>query len=207
MSNKEKTKKQKKKQFWTDFKGFISKGNVVDLAVALVIGTAFNKIVSQLVDSFINPLISIFIGGFNLNDWKYVYKQAEYNEAGELLKAEVAFTYGTFIQTVIDFLIIALTVFIVVKLYAKLKKHFTEEGTKLYYELHPEELEAKKKAEAEAKRKEEEAKKHEEEVQKREKEQQAEIERLKKEKEQMHWDYMQRQEELLTQIRDILATK
>ena len=116
-----KTKKEKKKQFWTDFKGFISKGNVVDLAVALVVGSAFNKIVSQLVDSFINPLISIFIGGFNLNDWKYVYKPAEYNDAGELLKAEVAFTYGTFIQTVIDFLIIALTVFVVVKLYAKLK--------------------------------------------------------------------------------------
>ena len=87
-----KTKKEKKKQFWTDFKGFISKGNVVDLAVALVVGSAFNKIVSQLVDSFINPLISIFIGGFNLNDWKYVYKPAEYNDAGELLKAEVAFT-------------------------------------------------------------------------------------------------------------------
>ncbi len=202
-----KTKKEKKKQFWTDFKGFISKGNVVDLAVALVVGTAFNKIVSQLVDSFINPLISILIGGFNLNDWKYVYKEAEYNEAGELLKAEIAFTYGTFIQTVIDFLIIALTVFVVVKLYARLKKHFTEEGTRLYYELHPEELEAKKKAEAEAKKKEEEARKHEEEMQRREKEQQAEIERLKAEKEQMHWDYMERQEQLLMEIRDLLASQ
>ncbi len=197
---KSKERKQKQKKFWTDFKGFISKGNVVDLAVALVVGTAFNKIVSQLVDSFINPLISIVIGGFNLNDWKYVYKEAEYNEAGELLKAEVAFTYGTFIQTVIDFLIIALTVFVVVKLYAKLKKHFTDEGTKLYYELHPEELEEKKKKEAEAKQKEEEAKK-------REREQQAEIERLKKEKEEMHWDYMERQEQLLTEIRDLLANQ
>lgn len=195
-----KAKKEKKKQFWTDFKGFISKGNVVDLAVALVVGSAFNKIVSQLVDSFINPLISIFIGGFNLNDWKYVYKEAEYNEAGELLKAEVAFTYGTFIQTVIDFLIIALTVFVVVKLYARLKKHFTDEGTRLYYELHPEELEAKKRAEAEAKQKEEEAKKH-------EREQQAEIDRLKKEKEEMHWEYMDRQEKLLTEIRDLLANQ
>ena len=187
-----KTKKEKKKQFWTDFKGFISKGNVVDLAVALVVGSAFNKIVSQLVDSFINPLISIFIGGFNLNDWKYVYKPAEYNDAGELLKAEVAFTYGTFIQTVIDFLIIALTVFVVVKLYAKLKKHFTDEGTRLYYELHPEEAEAKKK---------------EEEAKKQAAEQQAEIDRLKKEKEEMHWEYMDRQEKLLTEIRDLLANQ
>ena len=64
-------KKQKQKQFWTDFKSFISRGNVVDLAVAMVVGAAFNKIVSQLVDSFINPLIGIFVGGFDLADLKY----------------------------------------------------------------------------------------------------------------------------------------
>ena len=75
-------KKQKQKQFWTDFKSFISRGNVVDLAVAMVVGAAFNKIVSQLVDSFINPLIGIFVGGFDLADLKYVVHEAVTDEAG-----------------------------------------------------------------------------------------------------------------------------
>ena len=79
---KEKIKKERKK-FWGEFKTFISKGSVVDLAVALVIGTAFNKIVSQLVDSFITPLIGIVVGGFSLNDLKWVYKEAVLDTDGE----------------------------------------------------------------------------------------------------------------------------
>ena len=197
---KKKQRKQKRKKFWSDFKTFISKGNVVDLAVALVVGAAFNKIVSQLVDSFINPLISIFIGGFHIDEWKHVITPAEYNEAGEVIKAEVAFTYGMFLQTVIDFLIIAMTVFIVVKLYTRLKKRFEVEGRKWYDELYPEEAAQRKKEVEEAKRKEEELKKI-------EAEQRAEIERLKREKEEQHWEYMKNQDKLLTEIRDLLAKK
>lgn len=190
--------KEKRKKFWGEFKTFIAKGNVVDLAVALVIGTAFNKIVSQLVDSFITPLIGIVLGGFSLNDWKWVYKEAVLAEDGEtVLEAEIAFSYGTFLQTVIDFLIIALTVFVVVKLYTRIRNRIEEEAQRLNDALNPEEVEARKKAEEEARQKEELAKKLEE-------ERLAEIERLKQEKEEAQRDYFLKQQELLTQIRDAL---
>lgn len=197
---KRKKRREKRKKFWSDFKTFISKGNVVDLAVALVVGSAFNKIVSQLVDSFINPLISIFIGGLNIDDWKYVHKEAVTNEAGEIVESEIAFTYGLFLQTVLDFMIIALTVFIVVKLYTRLRTRFETEGRRWFEELYPEEAEKRKKEAEEAKRKEEEA------AQKAQ-EQKEEIERLKREKEEMHWEYMKNQDKLLTEIRDLLAAQ
>lgn len=190
--------KEKRKKFWGEFKTFIAKGNVVDLAVALVIGTAFNKIVSQLVDSFITPLIGIVLGGFSLDDWKWVYKEAVLAEDGEtVLEAEIAFSYGTFLQTVIDFLIIALTVFVVVKLYTRIRNRIEEEAQRLNDALNPDEVEARKKAEEEARQKEELAKKLEE-------ERLAEIERLKQEKEEAQRDYFLKQQELLTQIRDAL---
>lgn len=193
--------KEKRKKFWSEFKTFIAKGNVVDLAVALVIGSAFNKIVSQLVDSFITPLIGIVLGGFSLDDWKWVYKEAVLAEDGEtVLEAEIAFTYGTFIQAVIDFLIIALTVFIVVKIYTRIKKRLEEEAQRINDALNPEEVEARKKAEADAREKEELAKKL-------EAERLAEIERLKQEKEEAQRDYFAKQQELLTQIRDALNNK
>lgn len=194
------SRKQKNKQFWTDFKAFISRGNVVDLAVAMVVGTAFNKIVSQLVDSFITPLIGLIIGDIDLADLKYVFHEAEYDELGNIVKAEVAFTYGLFLQAVIDFLIIALTVFIIVKLYTKLRKHIEEESKKWYDELNPEQAEARRKKEAEEKAKAEEAKKSEE-------ARLAEIEQLKREKEEAQRDYFIKQQELLTEIRDALQTK
>lgn len=195
---KEKMKKERKK-FWSEFKAFIAKGNVVDLAVALVIGSAFNKIVSQLVDSFITPLIGIVLGGFSLDDWKWVYKEAVLDTDGEtVLEAEIAFTYGTFIQAVIDFLIIAFTVFVVVKVYTKIKKRIEDEAKRLSDALNPEEVEARKKAEEEAKAKEEAAKKL-------EAERLAEIEQLKREKEEAQREYFLKQQELLTQIRDLLS--
>ena len=193
---KEKRKKERRK-FWGDFKAFISKGNVVDLAVALVIGTAFNKIVSQLVDSFITPLISVVLGGFNLAEGKWVYQEELIAEDGTVLQSEIAFSYGAFIQTVIDFLIIAFTVFVVVRVYTKIKKRLEAEAKKINDALNPEEVEARKKAEKEALEKEELAKKL-------EAERLAEIERLKREKEEAQREYFLKQQELLTQIRDAL---
>ena len=193
---KEKRKKERRK-FWGDFKAFISKGNVVDLAVALVIGTAFNKIVSQLVDSFITPLISVVLGGFNLAEGKWVYQEELIAEDGTVLQSEIAFSYGAFIQTVIDFLIIAFTVFVVVRVYTKIKKRLEAEAKKINDALNPEEVEARKKAEREALEKEELAKKL-------EAERLAEIERLKREKEEAQREYFLKQQELLTQIRDAL---
>lgn len=103
------------KKFWSEFKAFISKGNILDLAIAVVIGGAFNKITASLVNDVIMPLISLAVGGANVTDWKWVIKEATYDEAGTLLTAETALRYGVFIQTIIDFLIIALTIFIMFK--------------------------------------------------------------------------------------------
>lgn len=115
------------KKFFSEFKAFIKKGNVVDLAVAMIIGTAFNKIVSSLVNDVIMPLVSLCVGGTDVTDWKWVIREAEYDVNGVELVAETALKYGIFIQAVIDFLIIALTVFIIVKVF----KSSTERITKI----------------------------------------------------------------------------
>ena len=103
------------KKFITEFKEFIAKGNVLDMAVGVIIGGAFNKIVTSLVNDVIMPLISIIVGGTSVTDWKWVIKAAEYDAAGVEIAAETAFAYGNFIQTIIDFLIIALTIFVALK--------------------------------------------------------------------------------------------
>jgi len=105
------------KKFWAEFKAFIAKGNVIDLAVAVIIGGAFNKIVSSLVNDIIMPLVSLAVGGADVTDWKWVIREAEFDATGKQLVAETALRYGVFIQYIIDFLIIALTVFLIVKLF------------------------------------------------------------------------------------------
>lgn len=190
-----------KKKFWDDFKKFVSRGNVVDLAVALVVGAAFNKIVSQLVDSFINPLISILIGDFSLEEWKYVVKEAVIQD-GVVVEAEVAFTFGIFLQTVIDFLIIALTVFIIVRLYTRLRAHLEDEGKRIYEELNPEVAKERRKAEEEKKKKDEEEKQRLEAEKKAEEERKNEQERLQKEKDDAQLAFFKEQTALLQEIRD-----
>lgn len=190
-----------KKKFWDDFKKFVSRGNVVDLAVALVVGAAFNKIVSQLVDSFINPLISILIGDFSLEEWKYVVKEAVIQD-GVVIEAEVAFTFGIFLQTVIDFLIIALTVFIIVRLYTRLRAHLEDEGKRIYEELNPEAAKERRKAEEEKKKKDEEEKQRLEAEKKAEEERKNEQERLQKEKDDAQLAFFKEQTALLQEIRD-----
>lgn len=116
------------KKFWAEFKAFIAKGNVVDLAIAVIIGAAFNKIVSSLVNDIIMPLISCAVGGTDVSDWKWVIKPAEYGANGEVLVAESALKYGSFIQTIIDFLIIALTLFIMFKIFTYSKNKLEKFG-------------------------------------------------------------------------------
>lgn len=99
-----------------EFKEFAMKGNVVDLAVGVIIGGAFGKIVSSLVSDVIMPPIGILMGGVDFSDLAYVLKEAE----GEV--AAVTLNYGTFLMTVIDFLIIAFAIFMVVKGMNKMKK-------------------------------------------------------------------------------------
>ncbi len=107
------------KKFFSDFKAFIMKGNIIDMAVGVVIGGAFGKIVTSLVNDIITPLISILTGKVLLTDLKWVIKEAILDEAGEILQKEVALTYGNFIQAIIDFLIIALSIFVVLRITVK----------------------------------------------------------------------------------------
>jgi large conductance mechanosensitive channel len=105
----------------SEFKEFISRGNVVDLATAVVIGAAFGKIVTSLVDGLVMPVIGFMTGGVSVSDWKYVLSPATVDAAGKDV-AEVAIRYGAFIQTVIDFLLIALVIFLVLKAYNRVRK-------------------------------------------------------------------------------------
>ncbi len=98
------------------FKEFLLRGNVIDLAVAVVIGAAFGKIVTALVDGIIMPLIGWSTGGVSVSDWKYVLTPATVDAAGAEV-AEVAVRYGVFIQSVIDFLLIGLVIFMIVRAY------------------------------------------------------------------------------------------
>jgi len=104
-----------------EFKEFISKGNVLDLAVGVVIGAAFGKIVTALVDGIVMPIVGMALGGASVSDWKYVMKPETVDAAGAKV-AEVAVRYGMFIQTLIDFLVIAFVIFLVVKAYNRMRK-------------------------------------------------------------------------------------
>ena len=106
--------------FLKDFKAFALKGNVIDMAVGVVIGGAFGKIVTSIVNDVIMPLVSVMTGGVNFTDWKWVLSPEVIDEVtGEVAKAEVALTYGNLIQNVVDFLLIALSIFVVIRVATK----------------------------------------------------------------------------------------
>ena len=117
--------------FFADFKKFISKGNIIDLSVAVVIGAAFNKIVSSLVNDIIMPLISLVTGGASVTDWKWVIKEATYDAAGAVVTAETAFRYGVFLQAIIDFLIVAFTIFIILRVIVNSQRGFDRFSKKM----------------------------------------------------------------------------
>ena len=100
------------KKLLTEFKSFINRGNVIDLAVAVILGASFNKIVSSLVNDIIMPLISLLTGGVDFKDLVFI------------LNAESGLTlaYGVFLQNILDFLIIAASVFVIVKVFERFKQ-------------------------------------------------------------------------------------
>ena len=104
------------KKFLEEFKAFAMRGNVLDMAVGVVIGGAFGKITTSLVNDIIMPLISILTGGIDFSGWKWVLKAAEGDAA------EVAVNFGNFIAVVLDFVIIAFAVFCMVKAINKFHK-------------------------------------------------------------------------------------
>ena len=115
------------KKFIAEFKEFAMKGNVVDMAIGVVIGAAFGKITTSLVNDVIMPLISRITGGVDFSAWKWVLKAAEVDETGAETAAEIAVNYGSFIAVVLDFLIIAFVLFLVVKAINKLRSIGKEE--------------------------------------------------------------------------------
>ncbi len=108
--------KEKKKGFIAEFKEFISRGSVIDLAVGVIMGSAFTSIVTSLVNDIVMPVIGCIIGRINFTDLKYVLTPAAEETA------EAAICYGSFIQNIVNFLLIALVVFSVVKIINRLRR-------------------------------------------------------------------------------------
>ena len=104
-----------------EFKEFAVKGNVMDMAIGVVIGGAFGKIVTSLVSDIIMPLIGAVTGGLSFTEWKWVIREA-IMDGETVVKPELALTWGNFIQVIFDFIIIAFCIFLVVKGMNKLKK-------------------------------------------------------------------------------------
>ena len=106
-----------------EFKEFAMRGNVIDMAVGVVIGAAFGKIISSLVDDIIMPLVGVVTGGINFTDYKFVIQQAVIDgQTQEVLKPEVTMNWGSWVQTVVDFLIVAFCIFIAIKGINQLKR-------------------------------------------------------------------------------------
>lgn len=166
------------KNFFKDFKEFITKGNIIDMAIGVVIGGSFGKIVTGLVESIINPFVGMFMKTGDLANWKTVVEEAVLDSAGNVVTPEVAFMWGAWLQTIIDFLITAFCIFVVLRVIMKVKNK----------------LDAAKIAEEEKKAAEEKAK------------EEAELEAIKARQAQLEESTLN-QEKLLADIKDILSKK
>lgn len=133
-------KKKDRASFWADFKKFITRGNVIDMAVAVVVASAFNAIVNGLVKMIITPCVTYFTSGASIDEWSYILRHEVLDEAGAVVKSEIAIQYGLWLQTIIDFIIIAFSVFVFVRVINNTRKklNWKEEMAKM-------ESEAKKK--------------------------------------------------------------
>lgn len=111
--------------FIKEFKEFAMKGNVVDMAVGVIIGAAFGKIVSSLVNDVIMPLVGVATGGINFTDYKWVIQKAV-TDGQEIIKPEVSMNWGAWVQTVVDFIIVAFCIFVMIKFINNLRKKTDE---------------------------------------------------------------------------------
>lgn len=110
------------KKFFLEFKEFISRGNVMDMAIGVIIASAFGKITTSLVNDVFMPFIGWLIGGIDLGQLNITLSPAVLNAAGEVEKEAVVIGIGTFLTTVIDFILVAFVVFLVVKTFNAAKK-------------------------------------------------------------------------------------
>ena len=109
------------KKLFNEFKEFAMRGNVIDMAVGVVIGAAFGKITTSLVNDVFMPLIGLLIGGIDLGQLNIVLKPEVLDEAGEVVTAAVTLGLGTFLATILDFILVAFVIFLVVKAINKLR--------------------------------------------------------------------------------------
>jgi large conductance mechanosensitive channel len=105
-----------------EFKEFAIKGNLFDMAIGIIIGVAFNKIVSSLVNDIILPSFSLIIGNVNFQNLNIVLQKETIDNTGIIIQELVAIKYGNFIQVIFDFIIISITVFLVIKIFNKLRR-------------------------------------------------------------------------------------
>lgn len=107
-----------------EFREFIAKGNVLDMAVGVIVGGAFGKIVTSLVNDILMPVIGCITGGFDVSGLKIVLSEAVLGEGGEVIKEEVDLMYGSFIQNIVDFLIVAACIFFITRAVMRFKNKF-----------------------------------------------------------------------------------
>lgn len=112
--------------FIKDFKEFAMKGNIIDMAVGVIVGGAFGQIVTSLVNDIIMPVVSTMTGGDNLSKMKYIITEGQKGAEGQAAIEEVAINYGMFIQNIVDFLIVALSIFVALRVIMKFKRKEAE---------------------------------------------------------------------------------
>ena len=106
---------------WKDFKAFAMKGNVIDMSIGVIIGGAFGKIVTSLVSDIIMPILGMITSGINFSSLKLVLKEAEIAPDGKVSSPENAINYGNFLDTILNFLIIAFSIFMIIRLLQEAK--------------------------------------------------------------------------------------
>jgi len=109
-------------KIFKEFKEFAIKGNMFDMAIGIIIGTAFNKLVSSMVKDILMPPFGFLLGRINFNELNYVLQPAKVDNTGKIVSEAISINYGLFIQLSIDFLLIAFTIFFVVKLFNVLRR-------------------------------------------------------------------------------------
>lgn len=116
-------------KIFQEFKEFAIKGNIIDLAVAVIIGGSFGKIVSSLVNDIIMPFFGFIMGGVKFTNLKLVMKDAISDADGTIIKEAITLNYGNFIQNTVDFLVIAWSIFLMIKILNKIRKKQEKEET------------------------------------------------------------------------------
>jgi large conductance mechanosensitive channel len=111
-----------------EFKEFAVKGNMMEMAIGIIIGASFNSVIDVLVKQILLPPLSLLSNGLNIDSKKIILREVNISSSGDIINEEVAINYGVFIETFIDFMIVAFTIFIVIKFLNKLKVQAEDPG-------------------------------------------------------------------------------